>query len=93
VLRGEVSRQNWEIPLEPRVAGAAVPLAPDQYLIWLSAEMAGAEPAYNEPITIHYRGALDRKLAGAIIPRSRSPSRSPADHVRGSRGGSGAGRS
>jgi len=61
-LRGEVARQNWEIPLEPRTPGAAVPLAPDQHLIWLSTEMAGSEPAYNEPITLHYRGALDRAL-------------------------------
>jgi amino acid adenylation domain-containing protein len=35
-------------------------LAPDQNLIWLSAQMAGSEPAYNEPITLHYRGVLDR---------------------------------
>jgi amino acid adenylation domain-containing protein len=61
-LRGEVARQNWEIPLEPRTAGSPAPLAPDQHLIWLSAEMAGSEPAYNEPITLHYRGALDREV-------------------------------
>jgi amino acid adenylation domain-containing protein len=60
-LRGEVARQNWEIPLEPRAAGSPAPLAPGQHLIWLSAEMAGAEPAYNEPLTLHYRGPLDQE--------------------------------
>ena len=62
LLRGEVSRQNWEAPLEPRVPGTAIPLAPDQHVIWLSSQMAATEPAYNEPVTIHYRGALDRQI-------------------------------
>ena len=61
-LRGEVSRQNRDLPIEPRAAGTPAPLAPDQHLIWLSAQMAGSEPAYNEPITFHYRGALNREL-------------------------------
>jgi hypothetical protein len=61
VLRGEMARQNQEAPLEARAPGTAIPLAPDQHLIWLSSQMAASEPAYNEPVTIHYRGALDRE--------------------------------
>src|ERR1700677_4751031 len=52
--RGDAALQSREAPLEPRPAGAAVPLAPDQNLIWLSSQMAGQQPAYNEPVTIHY---------------------------------------
>ncbi len=62
LLRGEVARQNQEAPLEPRAAGTAIPLAPDQHLLWLSAQMAASEPAYNEPVTIHHRGALNREV-------------------------------
>lgn len=65
-LRGEVARQNWDLPIEPRVAGAPVPLAPYQHLLWLSAQMAASEPAYNEPVTLHHRGLLD----GEILERS-----------------------
>ena len=59
-LRGEAARSTWEWPLEPRVAGTPAPLAPDQYLIWVSSQMTSTEPAYNEPVTLHYRGRLDR---------------------------------
>jgi amino acid adenylation domain-containing protein len=62
LLRGEAARQNREAPLEPRAAGVPIPLAPVQQLFWLSSQMAGSEPAYNEPVTIHYRGALDRDV-------------------------------
>ncbi len=61
-LRGEVSRQNRELPIEPRVPGTPAPLAPGQHLIWLSSQMTAAEPVYNAPITIHHRGTLDRDI-------------------------------
>ena len=59
-LRGEAAKSTWELPLEPRIAGSPAPLAPDQYLIWLSSQMT-TEPAYNEPVTVHFRGPLDRE--------------------------------
>ena len=58
-LRGEVARQNWEVPIEPRSAGTTAPLAPDQQMIWMSSQMAGADPVFNEPLTLHYRGIMD----------------------------------
>jgi amino acid adenylation domain-containing protein len=61
-MRGEVARQTWELPIERREAGASVPLAPEQEVLWLSAQMAGSEPAYNEPVTLHHRGALDPEI-------------------------------
>ena len=61
-LRGEVARQTWEQPIERHAAGTAVPLAPEQQVLWLSAQMAGSEPAYNEPVTLHHRGALDPEI-------------------------------
>ncbi len=60
-LRGEVARQNWEVPIEPHAPGISAPLAPGQYLIWLSSQMTAADPIYNAPITIHRRGPLDRE--------------------------------
>ena len=59
-FRGEAARQNWEVPIERRTPGTSAPLAPDQHLIWLSSQMTASEPAYNEPVTLHYRGFLDR---------------------------------
>ncbi len=59
-LRGEVARQNWEVPLQERRPGDPVPLAPSQQQIWLHSQIAGNAPLYNEPFTVHYRGMLDR---------------------------------
>ena len=61
-LRGEVSRQNWDAPIEPRAPGVAAPLAPGQHLIWLSAQMTASEPIYNAPLTIHHRGPFDHQI-------------------------------
>lgn len=61
-LRGEVSRQNWEVPIEPRADGSPVPLAPGQHLIYLSAKITAPEPVYNAPFTIHHRGPLDPEV-------------------------------
>ncbi len=67
VLRGEVARQTWELPIEPRAPGTAAPLAPDQHVIWLASQMSASEPVYNEPITFHYRGMLDREILGRAL--------------------------
>lgn len=61
-LRGEVARQTWEVPIEPRAPGVAAPLAPGQHLVWLSAQMTASEPVYNAPITIHHRGPFDLEI-------------------------------
>ena len=61
-LRGEMARQTWDAPIEPRAPGVAAPLAPGQHLIWLSAQMTASEPIYNAPITIHHRGPFDLEI-------------------------------
>jgi amino acid adenylation domain-containing protein len=61
-LRGEAAHQSWEAPLETREPGAPIPLAPAQQQIWLHSQLAPDISLYNEPITLHYRGALDRKV-------------------------------
>jgi len=65
-LRGEAARQNWEAPLERHQPGDTIPLAPSQQQVWLHAQMAPGVPAYNEPVTVHYRGNLD----GAALRRT-----------------------
>ena len=62
MLRGEAAGANKEEPIEPRAAGARVPLAPSQRQIWLHSQMAPDVPVYNEPITIRRRGPLDREI-------------------------------
>ena len=44
-----------------RAAGTVLPLSPEQANVWVHAAMASHVPLYNEPITIHYRGAFDLK--------------------------------
>ena len=62
LLRGEAARQIWEAPLEPRQPADPVPIAPSQQQIWLHSQMVPGVPLYNEPVTLHYRGTLDRLL-------------------------------
>ena len=64
-LRGETVHQCARGPREPRQPGDPVPLAPSQQQVWLHAQMAPGLPLYNEPLTLHYRGALDRKALEA----------------------------
>jgi len=42
-----------------RVPGAPIPLSHGQQLLWLHAQLCPELPVYNEPITVHRRGALD----------------------------------
>lgn len=60
MLRGEARRQSRELPIEPRNPNAPVPLAPCQTQIWLHAQLNPQIGLYNEPMTIHFRGRLDR---------------------------------
>jgi amino acid adenylation domain-containing protein len=62
VLRGEMARETWEAPLQPREPGTTVPLAPSQQQVWLHSQMGDTGFVYNEPITIHYHGRLDPDL-------------------------------
>lgn len=59
-LRGEAVYHSAQAPLEPRQPEDPVPLAPSQQQVWLHAQMAAGSPLYNEPLTLHYRGTLDR---------------------------------
>jgi amino acid adenylation domain-containing protein len=59
-LRGEVARQNWELPVPVRAAGDSTPMAPGQQHLLLHAQMAPGTPIYNESVTLYFRGKLDR---------------------------------
>ena len=61
-IRGEAERQSKQSAILPRDPGAPVPLAPSQQQIWFHSQMAPHLPVYNEPITIHYRGELNRSV-------------------------------
>lgn len=47
-------------PLNPRPRGGEAPASPGQEQVWFHSEMAGSAPIYNESVTIHRRGPLDR---------------------------------
>lgn len=51
-------------PVDAEIArrpdGATVPLSVDQLSVWLHAISAGPTPIYNEPVTLHRLGPLDR---------------------------------
>jgi amino acid adenylation domain-containing protein len=51
---------NGAVPrITPRPQDKPAPLSFSQEQVWLHAQMTGDVPFYNEPITIHRRGALD----------------------------------
>ncbi|HEY4360943.1 MAG TPA: amino acid adenylation domain-containing protein [Bryobacteraceae bacterium] len=61
-LRGEVARQNWELPVPVRAPGDSTPMAPGQQHLLLHAQMAPGMPIYNESVTLYYKGKLDRQV-------------------------------
>ena len=61
MLTVEAQRQVRESPLEPRAAHERVPLAPCQHQIWLHTQLNPQAPLYNEPMTLHFHGRLDRE--------------------------------
>ena len=61
MLTVEAQRQVRESPLEPRAAHERVPLAPCQHQIWLHTQLNPQAPLYNEPMTLHFHGCLDRE--------------------------------
>ena len=48
--------------IRPRAAGTAVPLSPEQRRVWLHALQHPELPLYNESVTIHRYGRLDRGI-------------------------------
>ena len=58
-LRGELSIRPEARRIPRRKPGEAIPLSHAQEQVWLHAQMAPDLPLYNEPVTIHYSGALD----------------------------------
>src|ERR1700722_9840088 len=58
-LRGELGRRPSTPVISPRTPGAPIPLSYAQEQVWLHAQLAGDFPLYNEPVTIHYSGALN----------------------------------
>ncbi len=60
MLRGTAAaRIEQPAAIEPRPAGAVVPLSAAQRQVWLHATMAPDVPLYNESITIHRLGSFD----------------------------------
>src|SRR5262245_5531361 len=60
--RGETAQTGQQADaVVKRAVGTAPPLSSEQANVWAHAGMAPDMPLYNEPITIHYRGALDLK--------------------------------
>jgi len=60
LLKAEAQRQVLEAPIEPREPHERVPMAPCQQQIWLHAQLDPLTAAYNEPMTVHFAGELDR---------------------------------
>src|ERR1700720_1360750 len=57
-LRGELGLDNPR-KINPRKPGEPVPLSYSQEQVWMHAQLPPTTPLYNEPVTIHYRGALN----------------------------------
>ena len=46
--------------MQPRPEGTEVPVSYGQLLVWLHSQMSTDVPLYNEPVTLHRLGPLDR---------------------------------
>ena len=57
-LRGELGLDNPR-KINSRKPGEPVPLSYSQEQVWMHAQLAPTIPLYNEPVTIHYTGALN----------------------------------
>src|SRR5712672_2593480 len=58
-LRGELGLKPLSEAIPFRKSGEAIPLSYSQEQVWMHAQLVPDVPLYNEPVTIHYRGALD----------------------------------
>jgi len=67
-LLEKIRRGEWQVPTAaaepaiPRTPGNQGPPSPGQEQIWFHAQVAGDAPIYNESVTIHRRGPLDRGI-------------------------------
>lgn len=67
-LLEKIQRGAWQVssaerePAIPRMPGQQAPPSPGQQQIWFHAHAAGDAPIYNESVTIHRRGPLDRAI-------------------------------
>ncbi len=67
-LLEKIQRGQWQAssaarePAIPRTPGHQGPPSPGQEQIWFHAQLAGDAPVYNESVTIHRRGPLDRAV-------------------------------
>jgi amino acid adenylation domain-containing protein len=57
-LRGELGLETRQ-KIAPRKPDEPVPLSYSQEQVWMHAQLVPDVPLYNEPVTIHYTGALD----------------------------------
>ncbi len=58
-LRGELALRPEAQQIARRQPGERIPLSHAQEQVWVHAQLAPEIPLYNEPVTIHYSGALD----------------------------------
>src|SRR5258705_9660631 len=58
-LRGELGLAPASSQISRRNPRALVPLSHSQEQVWMHAQLVPDVPLYNEPVTIHYTGALD----------------------------------
>src|SRR5215471_14000884 len=58
-LRGELGFRPTAQEIPRRRPGEPIPLSYAQEQVWLHAQLAPELPLYNEPVTIHYSGALN----------------------------------
>ncbi len=66
--RGEVQVSNGLAePMISRAPAVQVPLSPGQEQIWFHHQLAGSVPIYNESVTIHKHGPLDRSVLGRCL--------------------------
>lgn len=63
--------RSAEAPKAPSIGrrdpGSPVPLSFEQQHVWLHAQLAGEAPIYNESVTVHHRGVLDRAALGRAL--------------------------
>jgi surfactin family lipopeptide synthetase A len=60
LLRGVVASNAEKPGVIPRLGRAEAPLSYGQQQIWLHSQLSAPTPIYNELVTIHHFGALDR---------------------------------
>ena len=58
-LRGQIRVKSATQTIPRRTPDEVIPLSYAQEQVWLHAQMSPDLPLYNEPVTIHYTGALD----------------------------------